>query len=399
MGPTLTELERLVSEAASSASTLSELVARSRGAFPTEVLTEARRLGLDVELGPSELLEVRPGPPIHPLDYDWRFNARTVGYLRAALTSVGTSTAFVCCPSLCVETTGLRRTALVDRNALWTTWVSSEVEFVVADLSQTPDDWQDAFDAVMLDPPWYEDEFRRGLVTAARLVRDGGMIFVSWPAHATRPFLRDELSRFLAFANALGLELESVDESVLTYATPFFEGVSMRAAGLPVLAAWRQADLIRFVRRKRVHGSHDDGSVQRPPLIEWTNHHVGRLQIRLAKHGTSVVDPRLVSLVEGDILRSVSRRDPVRASARAWTGANRIFHCDTPDLLATVVQHLFEGPVPHLEAKFGRTLTSDERGLVEEAAVQIRNLEAREANEYDLLHGITPPASGSRVAP
>ncbi len=356
------------------------------------------RLGFDVSLGASELLEARPGPPIHPLDYDWRFNARTVAYMRATLAQVGASVAFLCCPSMCVEAAGWNRAALLDRNALWRNWIGPTVEFAVADLTEFPDDWQDAFDAVLLDPPWYEPEFRRGLSTATKIVREGGTIFTSWPAPTTRPNLREELSRFVAFANELGLEIDSTDENVLTYATPFFEGVSMRAAGIPVLASWRRADLIRCIRRRRTSFSHGQ-QPKEPNSGGWTDHRLGRLQIRLSPDLGGVVDPRLVSLVQGDVLHSVSRRDPMRAAARVWTGGNRIFHCERPDLLATVVENLAQDPIGHVEAKMGRNLSAEERRLVEDSTVQIRNLEATETSEYDLLHGITRPASGSGGSP
>lgn len=388
------ELERIVMEAAASVSTLAELVSRARGAFPTDVAAAAKRLGVRV-FGTSESLQTRPGPPIHPLDYDWRFSAQTVAHMHTALGDVASSVVFICCPSMCVDASEWGRVALIDRNAQWSRWMNPRVEFTIADLAEAPEEWRDCFDAALLDPPWYEPEFYRGLFTAAKVVRLGGTILVSWPGPLTRPGLRDEWNRFVVLATEFGLDIESTEQGCLTYATPFFEGLSMRAAGLPVLAEWRRADLVRCVRARRTL-LESDMRPSEPTSSAWIAQRLGQLPIRLAQSAGDVVDPRLVSLIGGDILPSVSRRDPLRAAARVWTSGNRVFHCERPDVLAVVVENLVNDPLLHVEATLGRKLAGKERRLVEKAVVQIRNLEVTEATEYNLLHGITHPTAGSR---
>ena len=49
-------------------------------------------------------------------------------------------------------------------------------------------------------------------------------------------------------------------------------------------------------------------------------------------------DPSLVQLVVGDVLPTVSRRDPRRSSARLWTSGNRIFGCAAPHALARLLE-------------------------------------------------------------
>jgi hypothetical protein len=47
-------------------------------------------------------------------------------------------------------------------------------------------------------------------------------------------------------------------------------------------------------------------------------------------------DPQLKHLVNGDVLPSVSRRDPVRHTVTVWTTSNRVFGCRSPRLLADI---------------------------------------------------------------
>ena len=391
------DLADFIRAGARSAQTFAELVAQAAGAYPLKVLRVAQKLGINLPMGPSEHLRTQLGPAIHPLDYDWRFGATTVARMRSLLQQEAASVALICCPSIATEVVGTR-TALVDRNAAWKQWIDPQVEFAATDVGEHPQSWRGAFDAVLLDPPWYPAEFHRGIRTAAMIVRRGGIVFVSWPGAGTRPGLSSERATFLAHAKALGLALSSTEIGGLAYATPFFEGAALRASGLPVLAEWRRADLMRFVRDNANGDSNSpeptDGIAAQSSA--WDGGELGHFPVRLHRERSESVDPRLVSLVDGDVLRSVSRRDPARVAARVWTAGNRIFGCDRPDLVAAILRGRASDPILEVQCTIGRALSSDESRFVEEAMVQIRRLEAIEASEYDLLHGISDRTDESR---
>ena len=59
-----------------------------------------------------------------------------------------------------------------------------------------------------------------------------------------------------------------------------------------------------------------------------------------------VCRPLFVEAVPGDILDSVSRRDPRRAKADVWTSGNRIFACPNTASLELIVKALATGTRP-----------------------------------------------------
>jgi hypothetical protein len=88
----------------------------------------------------------------------------------------------------------------------------------------------------------------------------------------------------------------------------------------------------------------------------------------------------LVSLIEGDILPTVSRRDPRRRLAQVWTSGNRIFRTDNPRLLFDAAlscsgEDLGTGVQHHLWGSIR------ERDAQERVADELRALSALEADE------------------
>jgi hypothetical protein len=57
-------------------------------------------------------------------------------------------------------------------------------------------------------------------------------------------------------------------------------------------------------------------------------------------------DPRRLHLVPGDVLPSVSSRDPVRPTVVVWTGSNRVFGCRDPHVLAAIACAVAEDADP-----------------------------------------------------
>jgi len=184
---------------------------------------------------------------------------------------------------------------------------------------------------VLLDPPWYLDFMRPMLTAAAHACRPRGVVLVSLPPLATRPSAVADRHATISFAGRLGLELIENEESAISYDTPFFERNSLAAAGVHPPPQWRRGDLVVF-RKVR--------ALTRLPLLvanhrrDWTEITIGRMRLFLKATGPARSDGAgLISLIDGDVIPTVSRRDPRRRKAEVWTSGNRIFRTDNPQLL------------------------------------------------------------------
>jgi hypothetical protein len=375
-------------EALGLARTLGDLVSALPGVYPTEVREGLRRIGRSLPPGPSEKLLLTSGPPPHPVDADWRFHPETEDYLvQVVRDHTARSVILLGCPSLADPLARVvPNVALIDRNPAWTPHIAnSSARPVWADVSAAPRHWSPTFDVGIVDPPWYPAEIARFLTAAAAVVRPGGTVLLSWPAVGTRPGIDDEWEKALRDAELLGLRYLEAKRLRLRYATPFFEGAAMRAAGVPIFNGWRRGDLVSFVRDNRAVTTRQGEAMQ-----EWNDARFGALDLRIrcGVDPGAERDPRLHPLVEGDVLPSVSRRDPRRKAAVVWTGGNRVFACARPDLTLAAVRGLSLGvsvaaSVCH---EVGRELSVLENGWCTDLERQIRDLETLEGGEYDALH-------------
>jgi hypothetical protein len=80
--------------------------------------------------------------------------------------------------------------------------------------------------------------------------------------------------------------------------------------------------------------------------------------------------------VPGDVLPSVSRRNPLHARADVWTASNRVFACRAPAAAATVARALIAAREVEADVaeSLGRPLAGEERGAVAIAAGQLARL-------------------------
>jgi hypothetical protein len=133
------------------------------------------------------------------------------------------------------------------------------------------------------------------------------------------------------------------------------------------------------VEFRRVEGRH----VERPALDDvkrWREVIVrgARLRFRTDRpeRRLAPVDPRMVSITEGNVLRSVSLRDPLRAQVAVWSGTNRVFTSHAPLLLAAIAEAMSDGLPARAaaQAHLGRKVDEQEAEMVECAAGQLRDL-------------------------
>lgn len=199
----------------------------------------------------------------------------------------------------------------------------------------------DAVDVIVIDPPWYLDFVRPMLSAAAASCRLGGYLLVSLPPEGARSNGAAERERTLRFVRRLGLSVEATYPSALAYATPFFEANALAVQGIRVPHDWRRGDLVLMRKTGVAARSFLVESVRRE---RWVEVEIDRMRLFVRRGGSVDGETgRLHSIVAGDILNAVSRRDLVRKRASVWTSGNRIFAADNGDAVIDAALSLSGG--------------------------------------------------------
>ncbi len=388
-------------EAQRRGATFSDLMLRLPSIYPTVVIAALDRLataGLLPQLVAERVQQQarKPVPRVsdarsllpvpHPLDYEWRFTADTAHALlnRATdLTVRGGDILLFGTPGVAAEALTLpiaRRLAfLAEDNAVTRRVISlnraTGAPLAIGNCSAGLP--QDSADAVLLDPPWYMDFVRPMLVAAAAACRSQGVILLSVPPAATRPSAEADRSGTINFAYRLGLELIGDWPLGLSYETPFFETNALAAASLHPPARWRRGDLLIF--RKTRPASRPAPATSR--RRDWVEVSVGRMRLFIrGVAGDPGGSHGLIPIVSGDVLSSVSRRDPRRRMASVWTSGNRIFRTDNPRLvLEAALSHSSAANGASAQPAFWGTL--HEREALDRVGELIGRIAEREADE------------------
>lgn len=293
--------------------------------------------------------------PPHPLDFEWRFAPAAVATLAGNIRDVttnGSRVALVGTPTLAISLHGVPESLLVDYYGLDADCLASAglVNHLraakSADLLREVSIGAERYDTIVMDPPWYADYVCRFLHFAARSLQIDGHLLIAMPPCGTRPGVAAANQAILMWAERLGLVLESEHLGAVPYETPFFEHNALRAAGiLNVAPDWRRGDLW-VLRKIEAPVAEWPGDLVRPT---WREFAFGPVRVRVDSGASAEgFDPCLQSIVEGDVLPSVSRRDSRRMRARVWTTGNRVFACEAPAKFAEMVlqwQHSPNGSV------------------------------------------------------
>jgi hypothetical protein len=238
---------------------------------------------------------------------------------------------------------------------------------------------------VIADPPWYEDEIQVFLWVARRLCIDSGYVLLSVPPLGTRPGIAVTWTRVITWAEQIGLQLRHLEPGVLPYETPPFERNALLADGVPSTpSTWRHGDLAVFV----VVGP---CTAARPllPLSDdcWDEIGIHGIRIRLRQQQDRCFrDPTLRPLIHGDVLPSISRRDPRRGAVDVWTSGNRVFSCCGTHIAGAIVSALARGLPPGdvVASILGRPLHNNELQQVDHTTEQLSCLVACERHETKL---------------
>lgn len=384
-----------------------QLIASLPGVYPSVAVGSLRRLAsakristelLTSLLKPAEqTLEPRTYlsytislPVPHPLDYDWRFSEGAANHLLnqcAKLTCSGDTIVLLGTPSLLrlgIEKSYPRPLVLLEASRATTNSFASSVpktQVIQCDVIKDPLP-NLTVAAIVLDPPWYPEYIQSFLWAACQLCKIGGHILISMPPIGTRPGMEWEWANTLDWGQQIGLTLVKVESAALSYITPPFELNGLRAEGLHAVSRkWRRGDLAMFCRSHQTQ-------VSRPTVLpqedSWIEEVLLGVRVRVRQPDLfGFADPSLISVVPGDVLQSVSRRDPRRQLADVWTSGNRIFACQGRGVLWQILEAMAVGQSPNeaVAVALKRPLSFVEAELLSYATHQIINIISTEQKE------------------
>ena len=178
------------------------------------------------------------------------------------------------------------------------------------------------------------------------------------------------------------------NQLVLPYSSPLFERNALKAEGIcNVHSEWRRGNLVVFKKIQEV----EIEPPETQQVNDWVEVFLQKVRIRLrGSSNQQFSDPSLKGIISGDILPSVSRRDPRRSLADVWTSGNRIFKCSGRNILLKILQALAinSSPQENVSNYLSRCLSCDELILVNKATEQIENILKIEQNEYNIIGAI-----------
>lgn len=318
------------------------------------------------------------GPVPHPLDYVWRFDDATIEMLLARVDSAsapGETVAYLGTPMLhaaALRAADGRNHVLLDHDprVVAEANVTQAGSAACVDLLGNGVPNLDARMAVA-DPPWYPDDCSVFVNAAARLLADGGRLLVAFGSRLTRPSAAADLEVVIGAAGEDGLALESLSDGACGYLSPPFEQASLAHAGLAGIPGdWRRGHLLEFV----------SVDPDRPPrrtmqVQDWLRIDIDEIPLRVRPTAPSLGAELMSSIIEGDQLISVSRRDTIREHVALWTSRNRVFGSRDAGRLAGVLRQLPDsGP---------SAFAGEER----EVAEQVVRLVTLERSEHGLAIG------------
>jgi hypothetical protein len=246
-------------------------------------------------------------------------------------------------------------------------------------------------DLVAIDPPWYLEDLQEFTWFASKLCVKGGYLVICLPSEGTRPNVNDELRTLLRNAKSYGFSMYLEKANGLRYQTPPFERNALRAAGVEVRSDWRRGTLW-ILRKKHSHNlprPHRQAIQQE----EWWESSIFGTRIRFKKQTqTGFGDPTLISIIDGDVLPSVSRRNRMREFVDVWTSGNRVFACCGTEILhqvATAIQ--LKQDVASFVRNHSRSrvsLSPRQIAQIDHAAAQIKRIAILESEERGMSNCI-----------
>jgi hypothetical protein len=302
---------------------------------------------LKKHMGHFEFLKVP-----HPLDFEWRNSKHSLNFLTDQMLRLSAPTDSVLIlgmPTLFAnicERDVSQSITLVERNRPiiqgLNKFVNHKSRIHDADIFKIDPNKLGMFQFVLMDPPWYSEHFYQFIWLAGRCLQVGGTLAISIPPINTRPDIDQERLSWFTFCQQQGLCLEGLLPNKLEYTMPFFEFNAFRSGGIEsILPFWRKGDFAVF---KKIKDQHTERKSYEEKASGWVEKEIDDIRIRV-KPSLSDKGEQFTfeSIVKGDILPTVSSRDPRRDQANVWTSGNRIFKVSNPTLFLSCLGKLQDG--------------------------------------------------------
>lgn len=331
------KLQALICSHLDQVATFAELANLCLGAWPSDVMHALitlsdldRRLLGRVEALMSSVATPYVGddlvrtvlPDEHPLDFDWRFHPTTSEMLLdRVISGLGATEKIllVCAPSVallaherCLGHQVVVGTRLGDpiinalkRHAPTLNYVDiSQIRGLKAA-------------RLLIDPPWYDDIALPLLSRALSGIDVGASVWICGPDHFTRPSAAHYLLDENSVREKLGIAKLGPDmDDRVRYRTPTFEKRTLAALGIRNISdSWRTGLARSYLKVRNV-------PVTAPPdhAHKWKEISDGpsRIWLRGELAGETGTDEQIL------VSTSVSRTNPLQASACVWTSNNTV---------------------------------------------------------------------------
>jgi Probable N6-adenine methyltransferase len=332
-------------------------------------------------------------PTPHPLDYEWRFCESTIEFLIKKVNQIQKTDSLILLGTPSILKYILEKNLPINCHLIDKNQVSLDAfrkngfgDFVTyRDLTK---DKLPNFQTktVILDPPWYEEHLKLFTWVAQNLCKINGYIFINLPPRGTRPGIESEISNYLNWAkNDLLLNMVKYQKGVISYETPIFERNALKAEGiLNFPSIWRRGDLVIFqVKEKKVVERPIVPNIQIEESWDEIECETTRIRIRKEPSNNTYSDPSLISIIKGDILPSVSRRDARRKSVDVWTTGNRVFSCKGKNTLFVILEALSKKESDYsIVEKLKVDRLEKEANIVSNTIKQLTQIFQQEQKEY-----------------
>lgn len=383
-----------------------DLIRKLPGVYPTEAYQAIMKLGSTGALAPDKVALLEPNheampntnltpnsllPLPHPLNYEWRFNSQSSHLLldlAEELCEKNNSILLFGTPNVALESiyrpryhqiTFVGENNPVTRRLIALNEMSGDPISISAynafSRSNSPSS------VIVLDPPWYMDFILPMLAASTVACMNGGHVLISLPPEGTRPTAAEELERTINYAKTLGLSHIATHNLSLVYETPFFEANSLAANRMFIDGNWRRGDLVVF---RKSENSSTPVLTTSQHETHWREIEIERMRLFIRTDTASDEQHYMQSIVEGDVLPSVSRRDPRRNKAHIWTSGNRVFASSNPQaVLSAALMASGEKFDSHNQAlSHGKTPSLDEIERLSYLLKELASVEAKEERQH-----------------
>lgn len=296
---------------------LTELAKIAQGISPIELMEIVKLTPLRAKseiFSTDTITNLEP----NPIDYDWRYDKDTIKSLANLLKSRHSNIGCFGVPSVFKELVNDSNVILFDINPfLKMEFQLFKDKIIQVDLNNEIIEGYE-FDAIIMDPPWYNNYYLTWLKQSINNLKHGGSIYTSKFPPLVRPSAKEDWQSIVdGIGGFLSYEKKEIE---LLYETPTFERETFESIGLFNINNWRRADLVSFSLINKVHQKLDIGHKN-----EWKRYRFGNkvVSLKIADNDFRDIDVKSPYEDGSYTLKSVSQRHFVRNQINFITSRNR----------------------------------------------------------------------------